>query len=366
MSYRTLRRLHLWLSLAAALPLLLLSLTGALLVYGQELQDVAVPEKWMVQAPTPEAKPLPYSVLLSRIADQKPDVRVWSFGLGKEDGRAWTLWLANGAGILNLDPYTGRILDHYKNDESPYGFVVALHRRWLTSNPAVTPGIRHVISAVSLVLILQMIVGLAMWLLPPKRLSRLKVDFRRPMRAVALRLHQVTGVLTAVIHFTVAFTGMSLYWHDPIATVVEAVSSQEIAKDGDPELVGVADITDIDAAVAAGQAVFPNDRILHFRAPQPGKPLAMGLGAEGDLIAKRVWVGGDPPRVLAVDADENINAATWFWRARYWIHTGNFAGPVVRALWVIVALLPAAYVVSGLWLYLSRRQRLMSRAPGTA
>ncbi|MEX0759391.1 MAG: PepSY domain-containing protein [Tistlia sp.] len=42
---------------------------------------------------------------------------------------------------------------------------------------------------------------------------------------------------------------------------------------------------------------------------------------------------------------------------RYPIHIGDFAGPVVRALWVIVALLPAAFVVSGLWLHLDRRSR---------
>ncbi len=361
MRYSWLRTAHLWLSLLAAGPLLLLSLTGVLLVYGQELQDLVQPERWTVERPAPDAGPLGYQELLARIAEQKPEVRVWSFGLGKSDAEAWKLWLADGAGVLNLDPYTGEILDHYRNDDSPYGFVVALHRRWLTSDSTITPWIRHFISAITLVLIAQMAVGLWMWLLPPKRLARLKVDFRRTPRAVVLRLHQLAGVATSLILATVAVTGMSLYWHDTMEAVVETVTGQEVAKTGEPDMAGVADIADLDAAVAVGQAAFPDSRLQHFRAPQPGKPLSMGLKPDDGLMAHRVWVGDEPPRVLAVERGDDVNAATWFWRARYWIHIGDFAGPVVRALWLLVALLPAGFVVSGLWLWLDRRKRVRLR-----
>jgi uncharacterized iron-regulated membrane protein len=356
MQYRSLRTLHLWLSLGAALPLLILSLTGVFLVYGHELQEVISPEYWFAEAPSPDAEPLPYSVLIERIAEQKPGVRVWSFGLGRETDRAWTLWLAQGAGIININPYTGDVLDLYKNSDSPYGFVNALHRRWLSSDKAVTPWIRHFISTVSLIVIVQMLIGHALWLVPPKRLARLKVDFKRQPRAVVMRLHQLTGVLTAVILITVAFTGMSLYWHDPIEVVVETVTGQTIRHPVEPSMAGVADIQDIDAAVAVGQAVFPDKKLLHFRAPQPGKPLSMGFGGDDKIRIDQVWVGGNPPRVLAVERADDLDAANWFWRARYWIHTGDFAGTVVRALWLIVALLPTAYVISGLWLYLARRK----------
>ncbi len=357
MNYRVLRRIHLWLSLAAALPLLLLSLTGALLVYGHEIQQAVLPDRWAVEKPAPEARPLSYGKLLDAIAEQKPGVRVWSFGIGDTPGRAWTLWLADNAGVLNLDPYTGRVLDHYEYNDSLYGFVVALHRRWLTGDAQITPVIRHFISTVSLVVVLQILVGLAMWLLPPKRLARLKVDFSRRPRVVVLRLHQLSGVCTAIILIAVAFTGMSLYWHGPIESVVETVTGQDIAKASAPDYQGIADIRDIDAAVAAGTAALPGHKLLHFRAPQPGKPLSMGLAPPDGQIPARVWVGDDPPRVIAVERADGINAATWFWRMRYRIHIGDFAGPVVRALWVVVALLPTAYVVSGLWLYLSRRRR---------
>ena len=58
MKYRYVRRLHLVLSLGAALPLLLLSLTGVLLVYGHELQDWISPEHWVAAGPSADTAPI--------------------------------------------------------------------------------------------------------------------------------------------------------------------------------------------------------------------------------------------------------------------------------------------------------------------
>lgn len=357
MRYRWLRTLHLWLSLATALPLLLLSLTGALLVYGHELQSLVEPEIWTVEVPD-QGQPLSFGKLLERVAEQRRDVRVWSVGLGESPEQAWTLWLAEGAGVINLDPYTGRVVDHYRQVDSPYGMVVAFHRRWLTDDRRVTPWVRHFISAVTLALILQMLVGLGLWLLPTKRLARLKIDFRRSPRAVVLRLHQLSGVFTAVILAVVAFTGMSLYWHGPTRQVVEWATGQEIAEPAEPSTQGLAPIRDLDAAIALGLKAFPEAELKHFRVPgEAGQPLVMGLKPHDAMAVNRVWIGDHPPRILASEAGMEQSAATWFWRSRYNIHIGDFAGPLVRALWVVVALLPAAFVVSGLWLYLDRRYR---------
>lgn len=365
MRYTWLRKLHFGLSLVAALPLLLLSLTGALLVYGYELQSLIEPGRWTVDAPAPGARPLPYRTLVERVAEQEPDAQIWSFGLGRGEDGVWTLWLADGGGVISLDPYSGEVVARYRPDETLYGFVLGLHRRWLTDDRAITPWVRHFISACSLILILQMLVGLWMWLLPPKRLARLKVDFRRSPRAVVLRLHQLSGVATAVVLATVAFTGMAMYWHGPTQKVVEWATGQEIPDRHEPDFGAPAPVRDLDAAVALGRSVYPDAEVKHFRVPRGDEPLMMGLKPAGGLAVNRVWVGGDPLRVLASETGAGQGAATWFWRLRYGIHTGDFAGPLVRALWVIVALLPGAFAVTGLWLWLDRRGRARGR-PGRA
>lgn len=61
--------------------------------------------------------------------------------------------------------------------------------------------------------------------------------------------------------------------------------------------------------------------------------------------------------MLFVHDGREITAATWIWHMRYMLHVSDFAGPLVRALWVLVALAPAGFVISGLWLHLGRQRR---------
>ncbi|HEY9567912.1 MAG TPA: PepSY domain-containing protein, partial [Thalassobaculum sp.] len=90
MLYRCLRRIHLALFLLSAAPLLVASLTGALLVYGPELQEALEPEIWAVE---PRGAPLPVRTLLERVGAQRPDLRVWSVAFDPRPDRAWRLWL---------------------------------------------------------------------------------------------------------------------------------------------------------------------------------------------------------------------------------------------------------------------------------
>jgi uncharacterized iron-regulated membrane protein len=48
-------------------------------------------------------------------------------------------------------------------------------------------------------------------------------------------------------------------------------------------------------------------------------------------------------------------AADWFWRLRYRFHVGNFGWPA-QVLWMVMSLMPVAFVGTGLWLYWRRRR----------
>lgn len=354
MLYRVLRRVHLALFLATAVPLVLLSLTGALLVYAPELQEALEPEIWEVE---PRAAPLPVRALLARVEEQRPDLRVWSVALSPEPDRAWRLWLAGGQGAVNVDPYDGRVLAHYQPGRNAQGIVTALHRRWLVDDKAAAPWARHAISAVALALMLQLLVGLGLWLTPPRRLARLKPDFRMRPRLLLVRLHQLAGVATAALLLVVAFTGLAMYWQAPARAVVEAVTGSRVDERPAAEPSALAAIADLDTAVAVGQAAFPDARLRHLRVPsRPGEPAVLHLEGDGIGPPSRVWVGDHPPRILALQDGTAASAATWIWQMRYPLHVGEFAGPWARPLWLVLALMPSVFVATGFWLYGNRRR----------
>lgn len=354
MLYRLLRRIHLALFLLTAAPLMVLSLTGALLVYGPELQAALEPGIWKVE---PRGARLPLRELLARVEDQRPELKVWSVALDPAPDRAWRLWLADGQGAVNVDPHDGRVLARYHPNRNAQGIVTALHRRWLVDNKTAAPWVRHAVSAVALALMLQVLVGVAIWLTPPRRLARLRVGFTQRPRMVLVRLHQLSGVVTALLLLTVAFTGLAMYWHDPARMVIEAVTGSRIDERPGLERDDLAAIADLDTAVAVGQAAFPEARLRHLRLPaRPGDVAVLHLEGRWLDPPSRAWVGDHPPRVLAVRDGAAASAATWIWQMRYPLHVGEFAGPVVRAIWVLVALMPVAFVTTGLWLYGSRRR----------
>ena len=354
MRYRNLRRLHLWVSLLTAVPLLVLSLTGALLVYAPELQRALDGE---VRNTGPVGASLSPTAIVDRVSQQRPDLRIWSIGVNRDD--VWTAWLADGAGVLRIDPTSGDILDHFHPKDRFEGWVTALHRRYLVDGPA-AKWVRHGVSAVALLLIVQFAIGLWLWLKPPTPVRRLSVSFRQGTRFGILRLHQATGIATFLILAAVSLTGMAMYWHDPMRVALEWVTASQVEEPQPPREDGYAPLPNIDEALDVAQAAVPGATLSYFRLPRrSGDSLVAGLMPEGagEGQATRVWVGDDPARVLYVYAASEANLATTIWHMRYIIHVGKFGGPIIRALWVIVALVPAAFVVSGLWLYLGRRSR---------
>jgi uncharacterized iron-regulated membrane protein len=359
MRYRTLRRLHLWVSLLVAVPLVVLSLSGALLVYAPELQRA---HDGGARNAGPVGASLSPTAIVDRVAQQRPDLRIWSIGVNRDD--VWTAWLAEGAGVLRIDPTSGDILEHFHPKDRFEGWLTALHRRYLVDGPA-AKWVRHGVSTVALLLIVQLAIGLWLWLKPPMPFRRLSVTFRQGSRFGILRLHQATGIATFLLLTAVALTGMAMYWHDPMRVALEWVTFSKVQEAQPPKAEGLAPLKDIESGLAVAGAAAPGATLSHYRLPRhPGDSMVVGLmpDGSGEGQATRVWVGDDPARVLYVYAASEANLATTLWHMRYIIHVGKFGmgtvwGPLIRALWVIVALVPAAFVVSGLWLYLGRRTR---------
>jgi uncharacterized iron-regulated membrane protein len=62
-------------------------------------------------------------------------------------------------------------------------------------------------------------------------------------------------------------------------------------------------------------------------------------------------VSGD---VFDIHHAAHHNTATAFMQMAYKLHVGDFWGLPVRILWLLLALAPAAYVISGFWLFANR------------
>ena len=83
-------RLHRWLALAAALPLIILGLTGAVLTFENELDRLLNPRLWNVAN---RGERQAWQTLVDRVHSQYPKDRVGSLQLPSGDDRAAVILL---------------------------------------------------------------------------------------------------------------------------------------------------------------------------------------------------------------------------------------------------------------------------------
>ncbi|MEH6446916.1 MAG: PepSY-associated TM helix domain-containing protein [Oceanospirillaceae bacterium] len=122
---RWLRRIHLSLAILMVFFLVNLSISGALLVFGKEIQNQVQPTHWLV---SPNITRLPLSELVTLIEANSAS-RIKHIQLAPQKDKAWQFQLDNGQNI-SVDLFNGNILHDYAKKDNFYGFVMAWHR-WL-------------------------------------------------------------------------------------------------------------------------------------------------------------------------------------------------------------------------------------------
>ena len=70
-----------------------------------------------------------------------------------------------------------------------------------------------------------------------------------------------------------------------------------------------------------------------------------------------VWINPYSGEVIQTYDASTANLATQIWNFKYTFHIGDFFGTGFKFFWLLVALLPGAFSVTGLWLFFKRTRR---------
>lgn len=199
--------LHLWLGLGSGLIVFIVSLTGAVFTFQDEIRDAAQPWR-LVAAPTATARPLPPSRLQAAVVASHPGATP-SYTTYYGPGRSATVYFTDPAGgsyLASLHPYTGRVLHEQDLATDFFTIVQALHM-YLLLPPAVGEWVVGGAVAIFLVLVGT---GLVLWW--PKRRQerrqRLTIRWSARWRRLNYDLHQVLGFYIAAGACILALTGL--------------------------------------------------------------------------------------------------------------------------------------------------------------
>ena len=358
--------LHLILSIIFAVPLLVIGVTGAILSYQHELEDLINLNAVKVEK---TGEMISVEKILQSFSEQTGVKQPARLVLPKSENEAIKIYTNNSDAYL-IDPYTAQIIG------KDYGAlfvrtVMSLHRNLgfaLTGNKTAGEVGKQIVGASTVAMIVLVISGV--WLHFPrikrKFAEAIKPNFKLKKYALFHNLHTSFGVLSAAIYLIICLTGLmwSYRWYNG-AVMGLLVSAQNLPKEAERKEGAPAKAEDKKNAeykfsdaqkayeifktsgieykefslmLAAGDKI--NVRYYEPDAPNTARPKMTAVNVKDGKIAEQKQTDG-----ITVGMVKSTN---------YQLHTGYFFGLAGKILWSAVSLLMALFIFSGFYMTAKR------------
>jgi uncharacterized iron-regulated membrane protein len=199
--------IHRWLGFISGLVVFIVSISGCIFCFQDEIQDALYNYRKVQPQPVPYIKP---SALKAITLHKYPKASInYLYYYGKDRPAAAIANLdKQGLLYIYLNPYTGKIL-HEENPQSNFFIVVEYIHLYLLLPPKIGG---MVVGISVLVFIVMMISGIILWW--PKRKSdrkrSLTIKWGARWRRVNYDLHNVLGFYATAVALVLAITGLSI------------------------------------------------------------------------------------------------------------------------------------------------------------
>ena len=364
---------HLILSIVFSIPLLIIGVTGAILSYQHEFEELINAGSKKVEK-TGEMQSV--EKILQSFSEQTGAKQPVRLVVPKSDDEAFVIY-ANRNDAYLVDPYTAQIIGKDRGT----GFVLtvmSLHRNLglaLSGNKTAAEVGKQIVGASATAMILLVISGV--WLHFPrlrhKFIEAIKPNFKLKKYALFYNLHTSLGSLSAVIYLLICLTGLnwSYGWYND-AVMKLFVSSQNLPQASAPKAAASKD-----HAVAPAKEEDKKPATYKFSDAQRAYEIFRSSGIEykeftlmlaaGDKIGVRYYEPDAPATARPKGASVDLKAGKIaeqkqtdgitvgeFKDANYQLHTGYFFGLAGKILWSFISLCMALFIFSGFYMTAKR------------
>ena len=349
-------QIHLWVGVLFALYLIVISLTGAVLVFRQELTAWTLPSSLNAYRPADVVRP---EQVMSHFAQveprgsatllQMPSPELPAFLLeGRTaSGSAARWWADPISGVLQPAPRTwlDTVLDLHD-------YLLLPHAWGMQVNALGAAG-----------LLVLAITGIALWWPGVRVWTRgLRVNLRASWRRLNYDLHSAIGFWTLALVTWWAISGVYFGYYRQVTAVVAAISplrgmAAPIASHEVGDAAGTR--STLAAVIRVAQAVSPHGSLWSVSDPAlQGSEcyVLLDLRAPGDFSHRDiVRVSTADARVLSVwHYGERLTAGDWVLWSMHPLHFGTTWGLVVKIVWAFFGVSLAVLTATGLLMYWNR------------
>ena len=365
--------IHLILSIVFSIPLLVMGVTGAILSYQHELEELINAGSKKVEK-TGEMQSV--EKILQSFSEQTGVKQPVRLVVPKSDDEAFVVYASRNDAYL-INPYTAQIIGKDRGTSFVLT-VMSLHRNLglaLSGNKTAGEIGKQIVGASAVAMILLVISGV--WLHFPrlrrKFIEAIKPNFKLKKYALFYNLHTSLGTLSAVVYLLICLTGLnwSYSWYND-AVMKLFVSSQNLPQASAPKAAASKD-----HAAASAKEEGKKPATYKFSDAQRAYEIFRSSGIEykeftlmlaaGDKIGVRYYEPDAPATARPKDASVDLKAgkiaeqkqaegitAGDVKNANYQLHTGYFFGLAGKILWSLVSLCMALFIFSGFYMTAKR------------
>jgi uncharacterized iron-regulated membrane protein len=354
-------KIHLYLGIAAAVVLVIISLTGAVMAWEHDIERWTHPGLWYANT---ARTALPESEVI-RIAERAfAPARVTGVQIDRRLNVVHVLQMNDKASVY-VSPWDGTIHGRIvgaSRTQRLIGYIHQLHLR-LVPDPASVPRNlseigKLVVSFAGLFLCFLVLTGWILWW----RTRRVPVRWSGSWFRIAFDAHRTIGIYVSLLLLIAGFTGIMVGF-DFAEEQLYAITRSEHPKRPPPpsssDVAGRSPIS-VDQAIASAVAAFPGDGVAQVRLPPTTRDSYIAFvrtpndpSLDGPILTN-VYVDQYSGQVIRVDNFLGESPGYRMVRLNRAIHTGDFLGVFGHVLMSFTSLMLGVMVVSGLVIWLKK------------
>lgn len=364
----TLRILHRRIGVLLGIWLVLVSLSGGLLVFREEIEVFFNRDLTQV---APLGSKAPLQPALDRARLEHPNAVFKTVNIPEAPGRSISFWGHDPEGRsfhVYTDPYTGHLLGSRLAESDVTEWLYLFHAQLLGGSWG-----ERVNGASSLAWTVLLVAGILLWI-PTRGRSwteGLRVLPNAGWRRQAFDLHRAVGFWAVLPMLAVVITGAYFPFNAPFEWLISTLttsSAAESAPIADQRPAMTSGIS-LDRVLEVSSAVLPEAPPNWIRLPEGQRSyFTVRKHLPGDWRlegSQHLKIDSADGRLLSVDLQSERTRAQRILRSIFPIHAGTFGGTITRALWVGLGFVPLVLFVTSVSLWMTRGRAAIS-APRTS
>lgn len=340
---KLINNIHLWLGLVTGVVVFIISITGCLYVFEEEIRNFN-------DAAYSKISPQPKSTVgLAQIVNAykaETDDKIGSIKIYPNEPGATFQVLNSDKKAYYFNPYTAKLINVEQADW--LNTVLELHKTLLLGKTG------EFIQAWSVVIFLVMLItGLILWFPHQRRLLKqsLSIKWKASVKRISFDLHQVLGFYAAVFLIVIALSGM-YFAFSGAKQMVELVTGTKLGK-------GIKNTT-AEPHVFKTEAERYQGMYKQVLGEIKGSQSAVFSVRKSGEIRLRItypyrwsrkqntfFFDEATGKLLRSKLYKNNNRADWYEATNYELHTGKLFGYAGKILWCLASLISASLPITG-------------------